>query len=158
MFILGIAKGRTNDIMTSRKRRLVESEIGYDTKKATAGTSDERKQQRRKLFEYYEGKDMLDEISHEDLIHTIKHPESGGIATASRRMKKHAIGLTSAQLRDGVKPFSIENVTLTREILRDGAKFPPERLAVETSDTTTMWSVPRGWKPFKDCDCHNCIW
>jgi hypothetical protein len=64
----------------------------------------------------------------------------------SINMKKHGATVPPRLLRAGVLPYSIQNSTMTRHVMRGGAKFPPERVAHATpDDPRTKWSVPLGW-------------
>ena len=156
----GIAKGHSNHIMNGKRKREVETELGYDRKAATGADSKKRKLERAKMSAFYESQDMITQLSNEDLIEAIENKDgSDGIVCTSKRMKRLGANLSGDNVRAGLQPFSIQNVKLSRHILRGGAKFPPERVAIETpEDPNTIWSVPRGWlKWTPDCRCYSCV-
>lgn len=154
----GIAKGHSNLIMTGKRKRELEQKVDYDPKRAVRGSYEERREEKEKLEAFYNQQPMITKLSHDDLANAIHDQSSDGIVAVSRRMKKHGATPDATSLRRGYGPFSIENVTLSRHILSGGAKFPPERVAIDTpDDPTTMWSVPKGWIPkTADCDCFSC--
>ena len=155
----GISSGAANLIMTGKRLREIEEEVKFDHKKAKTGTYEERKTERAKMNAYYESQPMISKLTEDDLVMAIKHPENDGIVAVSRRMKRHGATPSATSLREGYGPFTIENVTQKRHVLKGGAKFPPERVQIDTpEDPTTMWSVPKGWiKKTPDCGCHNCV-
>lgn len=154
----GISKGNTNDIMTGKRKREIEVELKYDGKKAQSGDLEKRREERAKMTEYYEGKEMISKLSNSDLLRSIEDVSSDGIVATSRRMRKMGCNMSNENAGDGVQPYSIKNVILSRHILKGGAGFPPERTRVESEeDSTTIWSVPRGWvKKTEECTCHSC--
>ena len=142
----GIAKGRQCYIQTGVEKRKMHDEQQYSAKRACTGSPEERKVEKDKLAEYYDAQSYTSGLTFDDLKATITKPEDEGIVVSSKSMKKYGAHVPPKLLRAGVMPFSIQDVTMTRHILRSGAQFPPERVAIETpDDPDTTWSVPLGW-------------
>ena len=141
----GIAKAQSH-IQTGVEKRKMHDDLQFSAKRACTGSPEERKVEKDKLAEYYDAQLFTSALSFDDLKATVTRPEDEGIVVSSKSMKKFGAHVPPKLLRAGVLPFSIQDVTMTRHILRSGAQFPPERVPIETpDDPNTSWSVPLGW-------------
>ena len=151
----GIPKGKRLAIINGEERKeLIDDELGpvADGAKVTL----KRKRAEKEVIEKHLKKMRhTSELGAKYFYDAVEKKSS--ITARSITMKKRGYKCSPAELSEGIRPYDIREVAMTRQILRKGAAFPPERVqCCRQEDPTLIISVPRGWysKNADYCICH----
>ena len=154
----GLAKGMSLNKMTGIEWEAFKKPFN---ERLASSDIDVRSAARRELDKAVEaeGDGFVDQLTIDDLFAAVDAPEQHGVVGSSLNWKSFGPKPAPHKLRAGNEFFSKENIVMKRQILADGAQFPPERMLVQNQSDSehVIWSVPQGWKKKPDgCLCYAC--